>query len=137
MIGSSPSNFIPGNRVLNCKSKDGFVLEKGDVVYILQEDKYKPISVEIYSVDELLADSRIKITQLKVLTNQKIQQTLPSSRVVVNILDLIKGRFAEVKFQLEVELPNKQKQLKELASQLNPAYELDVVVGSSIDNMEI
>lgn len=132
MTGSSPSEFRPAEQVVLCKSLDGRVLKKGDIVYTLNDTELKT-----FAVDLLLGDSRIKISLLNPPANQTINETLPSHKVVYNILEYIKTRLASLKYQLEIELPNKQNRLLEIAKKLNPTYQMDIDVGDNTQDAEI
>ena len=136
MTGLSHSSFVPAQAVIFCKSKDGHILKVGDIVYILKETIDNKYALEMFSVEHLLADSRIKIKQLQVF-GPEVEVVVPSTKVYLNIIDHLVNKVAEVKYQLELALPSQIASLTKLIHGLNPDINTEMAVGDSFSNEEI
>lgn len=132
MTGLSHSEFRPAQQVILCKSLDGRTLQKGDIVYTLNNT-----TLQTYTVDMLLGDSRIQISLVNAPPNQTVKETLPSHKVIYNIMAYLATKIAQIKYQIEIELPDKYQELLTIANKINPQYDLNIEVGDNKENMEI
>jgi hypothetical protein len=139
MTFSSHSEFVPAKQVIKCPSADGIDLKIGDVVYQLHKDasgEYKCIQ---YSVMECLADTRIKIVSTTTEQNKttKLEQVVLSRLTWVQPLPSIIQAFTEQMYQFQIALPKAIESLKQLASKMNPEWQLDNLEVGDDQNLTI